>query len=287
MIRKLSHSATFWCLMGCFCLWTAAACSLPLMLLLMLCGMYCFREYVECEFHLNGRAPLEVLWKWMRHAAPIAALLFAVPCFGQAVPVSTSGMPIPAAAMPQIAPVSTPLVASCSQVNIGVDYVHFTSGGKSFSGTMEEAAHPFTDCSKKFIGSAGFVMIQIPGANTSFYMIGPRVDMPLANIFPKIDAALKSLVLFGGFGLGTAQVSPPNAAQTNHFAYGFQGGLAVIPGSIFGASTQFEVKGGIVGYNRNVFRANTLSDVSSQFAAAVVFNLGSKAPQAPPVSTAK
>lgn len=200
------------------------------------------------------------------------ALLIAVPCFAQ-TGVSTSGMPIPAAASPQAAtaPVSTPVVASCSVANVGVEYAHFSNG---MSGTMEEATHPLTSCAKKYILSLGFAMIQVPAANTSFYLIGPRVDIPLAAIFPKIDPAFSSLIIYGGAGLGTAQVSPPNVAQTNHFSFGAHGGVAISPGSLFGVSTQFGVEGGVVGYNGNVFRATVLPNAAGQIAALVTFNIG-------------
>jgi hypothetical protein len=171
------------------------------------------------------------------------------------------------------APVSTPVVASCAQANIGVEYIHFSNG---MSGTMEEAAHPFTDCSKKYILSAGFAMIQVPAANTSFYIVGPRVDFPLSNFSAKLDSVLQSLTLFAGGGLGTAQVAPPNLAQTNHFAYGAHGGISISPGSLFGVSTQFQIEGGVVGYNRNAFKAVVLPSASGQIAAAVIFNLGAK-----------
>ena len=204
-------------------------------------------------------------------------LLVAVPLFAQG-PANVASLPD--APQPQSAPAtpaSIPLVASCAQANIGVEYAHFSNG---MSGTMEEAAHPFTSCTRKWIGSLGFAMIQVPAANTSFYLIGPRVDVSLSNIWPKIDPALSSFVLFGGAGLGTAQVSPPNVAQTNHFAYGLHGGVAVSPGSLFGVSTQFQIEAGLVGYNGTVFRATVLPNASGQVAAAVVFNIGSKAPAA-------
>jgi len=210
----------------------------------------------------------------MKKILVLLALLLAAPCFAQ-TPVSTSGMPIPAATAP---PVSTPVVASCAQANVGVEYVHFSNG---MSGTMEEAAHPITSCARKYIVSIGFAGIQVPAASTSFYLIGPRVDVPLSSFTKTSDAFLQSLVFFGGAGFGTAQVSPPNIAQTNHFAYGFHGGVAVSPGSLFGVSTQFQIEGGIVGYGGHTFRASTLPDASGQIAAAVVFNLGSKAPPAP------
>ena len=209
----------------------------------------------------------------MRKLVLLVALAFAVPCFAQ-VPVSTSGMPIPAAAVPQTTqPTSTPVVPSCAQANVGVQYIHFSNG---MSGTMEEAAHPLGDCTKKYILSLGFAMIQVPAANTSFYLIGPRIDLPLVKYFPKIDPAFSTTTLFGGAGLGTAQVAPPNIAQTNHFAYGLHGGISISPGSIFGVSTQFQVEAGMVGYNKTVFRATTLPDVAGQVSAAVLFNIGSK-----------
>jgi hypothetical protein len=176
---------------------------------------------------------------------------------------------------PPAVPVSTPVVASCAQANIGVEYIHFSNG---MSGLMEEAAHPFTDCSKKYILSLGFAMIQVPPASTSFYVIGPRVDLPLANIWPKLDQALTSVTLFAGGGLGTAQISPANLTQTNHFAYGAHGGVTISPGSIFGVSTQLQIEGGVVGYRGNVFKATVLPNASGQIAAAVIFNLGKKAP---------
>src|SRR5208282_2084477 len=129
----------------------------------------------------------------------VLALILAAPCFAQ-VPVSTSGMPIPAAALPQVTtpPASTPVVPSCAVANVGVEFVQFVSGKKSMSGTMEEAAHPFTSCARKYIVSLGFAMVQVPGANTSYYLIGPRIDFPLANIFPKIDPVFSSLSVYGG-----------------------------------------------------------------------------------------
>jgi hypothetical protein len=199
-----------------------------------------------------------------------------------AMPVSTSGMPIPAAQA--ATPASTPVVPSCSLVNIGVSYIHF---GNGMSGTMEEAAHPFTNCAvHKYILSLGFAMIQIPGANTSFYLIGPRLDFPLVKYFPKIDPLISSLTPFVGGGFGTAQVAPSNIPQSNHFAYGFHGGVTASPGSLFGVNTTVSIEGGLVGYGGHTFRANTLPDLSGQVSAAVMFNLGKQAP-APTASAAK
>jgi len=203
----------------------------------------------------------------------ILAALLAAPCFAQ-TPISTSGMPIPSAAVPQTTPPSTPVVASCSQINVGTEYIHFSNG---MSGTMVEAAHPLTSCAKKYILSVGYAQVMVPGANTSFYLMGPRVDVPLSSLSKNLDAALQSIVFFGGAGLGTAQVAPPNAEQTNHFSYGLHGGVAVSPGSIFGASVQLQIEAGVVGYNGHTFRATTLPGTSAQFAAGVMFNIGQKA----------
>src|SRR5208282_1454152 len=179
---------------------------------------------------------------------------------------------------PSPTPVSTPVVASCAQANVGVEYVHFTKN--NMSGTMEEATHPFTDCTKKYVISGGIVLLQVPTANSSYYMMGPRVDLPLVNIWPSIDKAFSSVTLFGGDGLGTAQIAPPNVAQTNHFAYGARFGVSASPGSIFGVSTTFLVDAGIIGYNGNVLRASVLPNAAGQIAAAVIFNLGNKTPSA-------
>jgi hypothetical protein len=204
-------------------------------------------------------------------------LLFASSALAQSMPsiASLPDAPTPKATAQAAAPVSSPVVASCAQANIGVEYIHFSNG---MSGTMEEAAHPFTDCTKKYILSAGFAMIQVPAANTSFYIVGPRIDLPLSNFGMKLDSVLQSLTLFAGGGLGTAQVAPPNLAQTNHFAYGAHGGISISPGSLFGISTQFQIEAGVVGYNRTAFKAVLLPSSSGQVAAAVIFNLGSKAP---------
>ena len=213
----------------------------------------------------------------------ILTALLAVPCFAQ-IPISSSGMPIPAAAVPQTAttPPSTPVVASCSQINVGTEYIHFSNG---MSGTMVEAAHPLTSCAKKYILSIGYAQVMVPAANTSFYLMGPRMDVPLSAFTKSLDPALQSIVFFGGAGLGTAQVVPPNVAQANHFAYGLHGGVAVSPGSIFGASVQLQIEAGLVGYNRTVFRASTLPGTSAQFAAGVMFNIGQKAAPAAPAAT--
>ena len=198
-------------------------------------------------------------------------LALGLPAMAQ-TPISTSGMPIPAAAMPQTTttPSAVAPVASCVPVNVGAAYVKV--GGQD--GTMIEAAHPITSCARKVVGSIGFVDLLVPKSDASIYLVGGRGDIPFANVFPKADPIIQKLGLFGGCGMGTAVLNPANAPTTNHFAYGCQGGFTASPGSLFGASVQIEAGGGFVGYDGHVYTANTIGNLSSQVQALVMFNIG-------------
>jgi hypothetical protein len=138
-----------------------------------------------------------------------------------------------------VAPAPVPAPNDDVNVSVTTEYIHFTNGA---SGTMIEAVRPISD-----YWGLGYAQIVVPSAKSNFYLLGPRYDTNLQNIFKnshpsKLD--LSMIKIFAGGGLGTRRDDLGNSPT---FAFGFHAGVGIGVGTLMKAKIGFNVSAGLIG----------------------------------------